>query len=180
MNRPVEWTEHAPISACIGCGACCKRAPGIYLPSDFGPDWQARVRELLAAGDTQIDWWEGDPRFESDWPDGADEPVHERRRDDWPDVPRLSRACYVRPATTLTRGLPFDACWGGRCVHLSDETGCTLERSGMPSQCKALEPTDDHVNGRCWSPLSKEECAVAWIPYSLELEDIGREFCSTS
>lgn len=52
---------------CAACGgACCRRAPGIAHPEDFGApdraDLRRRVEAALASGRWAVDWWEGDPR----------------------------------------------------------------------------------------------------------------------
>ncbi|MEG7772363.1 hypothetical protein U2088_15615, partial [Listeria monocytogenes] len=47
---------------CTPCGGkCCKRAPGKYVPSDFGASKDeiiANVRAALAAGTTALDYYE--------------------------------------------------------------------------------------------------------------------------
>jgi len=66
---PVENNENP--SVCSKCGgACCKRVPGIYAPEQLGaPNKKtlaARLYSMLLSGVAQVDWWEGDPRSESE------------------------------------------------------------------------------------------------------------------
>lgn len=59
--RPLPiLTAPVPATAqCSGCGKCCKAAPGLFVPEDFGNDL-SRMREAIAAGRVAIDWWEGE------------------------------------------------------------------------------------------------------------------------
>jgi Fe-S-cluster containining protein len=133
-------------SLCAMCGGCCcRRMPGALSPEDAlhltGQDniFDA-LRVLLSTGDYQVDWWEGDPR-----PDGE-----------------LEQAFYLRPTVLDHRRTRlYSPSWGGTCIFLS-ETGCRLAPEDRPAECRLLEPKED---GNCDSGFTKQDAAIAWIPY---------------
>lgn len=132
-----------PSPRCALCSQCCKSLPGQFLPSDLGPDVEARkakAREFLETGDYSIDWYEGDPR----------EYYTEDVR---------SAVYHIRPATRSARGRLLDPSWGGECVFLEAD-GCSLPRDDRPSVCKSLIPAED---GPCTNGISKQQLAIAWL-----------------
>lgn len=143
----IEFFE--PGKLCASCGKCCKSLPGAHLPDDFGIDMLEQVRAALASGRYAIDWWEGDVIEDGD----------------------LSSVMFLRPATKGKEGVVYDPSWGGECTFLTD-TGCSLHRSKMPAECKALRPTRT-PDGDCPSELDKEAAARAWRPYQSLLRLIG-------
>jgi Fe-S-cluster containining protein len=140
---------------CGPCGGkCCRNMPGAAMPSDFGttPDEiRARLIERLRTGRWAIDWWEGDPR---------------------PDQDEVSRGYFVRPATKDSLGELLDPSWGGDCTFRG-EGGCDIfdER---PSGCRGLKPAQDSKG--CEDVHSgKRDCAIAWVPYRLLIEQVIAE-----
>lgn len=135
---------------CRECGGrCCQNAPGIALPSDFGP------RETLA--DTilsylktrywSVDWWEGD----------TEESGH------------LYQVYYVRPATLYCIGKVRDPSWGGPCALWSEEYGCSLQFENRPHECRHLRGAP-LVNGeRNCVGEDKEWYVKQWRPFQEEV-----------
>ncbi len=142
-------------AVCSDCGGqCCKSAPGITAPEDWGaPDratMATRLRAAFASLDYAIDWWVGDPR-----PRG-----------------KLDRVLFVRPATTLARGELYDPSWGAPCSLLGP-TGCKLDHDARPYECRALKPVQaaDRSNGHgCKGYTSKRAMSLLWIPYQSVIE----------
>lgn len=138
--------ENAVICSACG-GACCKHLPGAAFPGDFGLPDETALRETIASGQWAIDWWEGDVR------PGGD----------------LGRTCFVRPAVDGVHPL-FDPSWGGFCTFLGPG-GCILAAGDRPAGCRYLEPIE---GGHCNSHgHSKEDAAIAWLPYQDLLESFG-------
>ncbi len=124
---------------CIACGgACCKKLPGQYAPSDFKEKLSYdSLKELLLSGDFSIDWYEGST-----------------------DI------FYLRPRTT--NGGMIDASWGGTCIHWSKEIGCELSDKGRPLQCRMLKPGGTISHFKCSAPpdeFSKLNMAKMWLDY---------------
>ena len=142
---------------CSKCGGkCCKLMPGACYPEDFGlPNDHSKLNATLSCGKYAIDWWEGDARD---------------------DFEELLKTYFVRPATKNKEGVLYDPSWGGPCIFLSDD-GCTLDADERPLNCKKLEPKE---NEKCilHDGVSKQNAAIAWIPYQDKLK--GRKHETTS
>lgn len=156
---------------CAACGgACCRRAPGIAHPEDFGApdraDLRRRVEAALASGRWAVDWWEGDPR-----------PAPHRRR--------LPRALFVRPARAGFEGSIFDPAWVGSACTFLGEDGCALAHDDRPHECRSLEPVAvaamvRTVAAECRGHgLDKRALAEAWIPYLREIRSAARAAART-
>ena len=136
-----------PIASCIGCGACCRSAPGATVPADLGPDLQSEAARRLATGQWTIDWWDGDVDEDGGMP----------------------RIYVLRPAQVGHEGKVFHPGWGGACTLLGPN-GCTLSRAERPTQCKALVP---HPTRYGCEGMTKGQIARAWRPYSDALHAVG-------
>lgn len=137
---------------CGPCGGeCCRRAPGAYHPSQFGPKLGG-VRELLASGVAAIDWYEN-------------------------FSPQHAAGYYLRPARIDGRSV-FDPSWGGTCVNLTP-AGCRLPFERRPYICRNLKPRRNRhcrvEKGVFGESLSYREVATVWEPYFGLLAKIGRE-----
>ena len=151
--RQDDGSFHLPVIAdnqnaalCAPCGGkCCKRAPGKYVPSDFGATREeiiANVRAALAEKTTALDYYEA--------------------HDDIPDI------YFPRPAMVGHEGTRVHASWGGQCTHLQP-TGCAMPFERRPFQCRILQPGAGSV---CILPT---EYSSTWDIASLWLEyDLGR------
>lgn len=138
---------------CTPCGGrCCKHAPGLAMPNEFGDtkeEIKNEVRRILKSGQWSIDNWEGDPR-----PDGE-----------------LYIVYYVRPKM-IHETFILNNSWYGACVFHSPAIGCMIFEN-RPSECRGLKPGKD----RCKSEHStKKDCVIAWIPYQEMLEELLIEF----
>lgn len=140
-------TDNSNTEICSVCkGACCKRAPGIFHPADFGlPDFKLFESRFLNEN-LAVDWWDGDPRKEIN------------TNDDY-----FSRVLFVRPQTIHTDRL-YDASWGGQCKNLTD-TGCILKFKDRPYECRSLAPQVDMQCELGNNSLDKRALVIAWIPY---------------
>jgi Fe-S-cluster containining protein len=162
--------SHLPIyqdpDTCSRCGGiCCKQAPGITSPDEWGaPDaavMTARMRDALATGRWTIDRWEAEP---------------------WRDEEPLRHAVmFMRPAIKGREGERHD--------HLDAETedddflsrmtlrssppsypctfhgraGCELHHDARPLECRALEPDESfHCTPRAGG---RRERALEWAAY---------------
>src|SRR6185369_1331021 len=88
---------------CTACGGgCCKRAPGIYIPSDFKePITKDFILNLLKNNkNIAIDWWDG----------GI---MSTDNKDTY----------YLRP--TIKGESNIKGSWGGQCINWSKEIGCS-------------------------------------------------------
>lgn len=131
---------------CAKCnGDCCKQHPGSTSPKDFGEPLLDNLIKAFKTGKWAIDWWEGDPR----------------------NTDILSRACFVRPAIKGHKEL-YHPTWGGECVFFAENVGCELSVDDRPSECRMLEPKK---NGCVQHGSSKQDCAIAWIPYADIIRD---------
>jgi len=155
IKLPVVDSYERP-DMCTPCaGNCCRQMPGSAMPHDFGDSPEeilAGLTAKLKTGRWAIDWWEGDPRDEGDQD--------------------FSRSYYVRPAVRDGgRGL-FDPSYGGPCTF-HGAGGCEIfdER---PSGCRGLDPVPGPPIGCTVQHSSKQDCAIAWLPFhDLILEAAG-------
>jgi len=152
---------------CASCDdSCCKRCPGICFPEDFGSnrtDVIAAVKAALDSGRYCIDWWEGDPRYNSNY---------DEKGGRLPD--RMSSTNFIRPAEKGEEGRlrhPLWVCKNGCTFLLS--TGCELSFEQRPLQCRALVPKEDKECSMN-DMYSKQSAAIAWIPYHEWLNSLGR------
>lgn len=104
---------------CGPCGGkCCKRAPGITSPDDWGaPDravMATRIEVALRSDKWAIDWWE--------------------------ETSELVETEYVRPAIAGMEGWHRHGSYGGRCTMLG-VNGCGLVHDARPLGCRAVIPT---------------------------------------
>lgn len=136
-------------SACEGCGECCERRPGHYLPRDLVEISTEAIARGMLDRKWVADWYEGDPRdSENDNYTGY-----------W---------YYLRPPAIPDDGRYSNGLWSGRCVNLG-ENGCGLPVSEMPSGCRMLRPTKT-INGcpDCTyddDRVSIASIAIEWEPY---------------
>lgn len=122
---------------CVGCGKCCKNAPGKFVPADFGKDVK-RMEKAIRDGIAQIDYWEPDRQS------------------------GMKKVYYIRASAEETRGLEVvDALWGGPCAHHSDTNGCALSYDDRPKNCRDVVPNWD--GSECMS-LSEDRSKelMAW------------------
>jgi hypothetical protein len=147
---------------CAKCrGKCCKAAPGVCYPEDFGlPEDFSKLDAALKSGKYAIDWWFGDARYCND----------ETNED---HIDKLNRTYFVRPATKNKIGILYDRSWGGECVFLNDN-GCALSEDERPLNCKKLEPKKD---GKCFlhDNVGRQNAAIAWIAYQDRLNNVTKE-----
>lgn len=129
---------------CAPCGGkCCKRAPGKYVPSDFGASKDeiiANVAAALAAGTTALDYYE----------------AHD-------DIPNIY---FPRPAIVGYEGMQVHASWGGQCTHLQPN-GCAMTFARRPFQCRILQP---RAGSLCIMPTEYSttlDIASMWREYDL-------------
>lgn len=146
---------------CAECsGKCCKRMPGSAFPEDFTQDGDLQIvlEQAFKSGNWVIDWWEGDPRG-YEYEDAAEDAV--------------GYGFYVRPRIITEQNGLYHASWGGQCVFLTP-TGCALEPSRRPQQCRMLEPIADD---KCiiHSPGTKHDAAIAWLPYHAVIMAAAKE-----
>jgi Fe-S-cluster containining protein len=130
-------------SFCSGCGQCCKRMPGIVHPRELAEVTVETLSKMIQDG-YQFDHWEGNLTGEKE---------HE-------DIIFY----YLRPQTKKSVGKVVDASWGGECIFLG-EFGCNKSFEERPSQCRALNPTEDkscYLDGE----YSKTEIIKSWLPYN--------------
>ena len=101
---------------CAKCGGkCCQRTPGVAWPSDFRPDVEAKVTQLLQTGRWAI-----------------------RSIDDIYTVSPKGK--YPNEHKHLG-----DFFWGGGpCTFWSKADGCSLPYQERPRECRLLEPRPDN------------------------------------
>lgn len=150
MGYHMENNENKAV--CKTCGGVCCKNMGCHLhPSDVFKDGIATaeaVRDLLLTENYSIDWWEGDPR-----------------NIDYDDPTYVDRGYYIRARHV---GAPVvDPSFGGVCVMLTP-TGCKLSFEDRPLGGKSLIPKST-ATGRCVSSFTKQDAALAWIPYHEQL-----------
>lgn len=162
MKTELVIINNEDADTCKKCGGeCCKRMPGIYHPSQFGPNLEG-VEELLRSRKAAIDWWEGPL-------EGYEETSY-----------YLRPATKYKPGSFRSVGHPFDASWGGECVLLTPN-GCPLPFADRPWGCQALKPNPDVLkddNARCSNDSGvpdKRLMALAWQPFAVRLAEIGRK-----
>lgn len=149
VHLRVVQPEHRYESPLCGpcAGQCCKTAPGITHPEQWGEteaEMLANIAAALKTGQWAVDWWDGDPR--------------EALGDTF-----LARACYVRPAIGEPFSYPAEhGSWGGMCTFLRP-TGCALEHDARPLECQALKPTEDGCESMAGE---KQQFAIAWLPFA--------------
>ena len=103
---------------CVGCGQCCKNAPGKFVPADFGKDVK-RMEKAIRDGIAQIDYWEPDKQS------------------------RGKKVYYIRATAEEALGEVVHALWGGPCAHHSDTNGCALSYDDRPKNCRDVVPNWD-------------------------------------
>ena len=108
---------------CVGCGQCCKNAPGKFVPADFGKDVK-RMEKAIRAGIAQIDYWEPDKQS------------------------RWEKVYYIRATAEEALGEVVYALWGGPCALHSDASGCALSYDDRPKNCRDVVPREE-PNGDC-------------------------------
>lgn len=154
MSFEIHILNNADAKICGPCaGECCKAAPGIALPEDFGAPNTAhlffRLAAALRTGRWTLDQWEGDPR------DGFEDGV----------PGQLDGAPFVRPAIVGREGQLLHRPWLlGPCTFLTP-AGCSMEFEQRPHECRSLVPT---VGLRCTSHdkhRGRQDYAIAWVPY---------------
>lgn len=139
-------------ATCSSCGGtCCKTAPGMAIPEDFGAPDDATLRERLAEALRSGRWViEAGPR-----------------------TPGLMENAIVRPAMVGETG-PFSTASYGQCGWLG-ENGCS-SFDERPSSCKALRVKERSMGG-CTLPRDEEiRITDSWAPYRemlWELSDYG-------
>jgi Fe-S-cluster containining protein len=130
-----------PSKQCVGCGSCCKSAPGAYHPTDF-TSYQ-ELKDLVVAGKAVLNYWEGFERKSNSGYEGY----------------------FVEPSlkTRYRKWGIVDPHWGGECINLTEE-GCSLPREKMPSMCKLLRPrqTENHRCAYDNEEYTKETVASLW------------------
>jgi Fe-S-cluster containining protein len=106
----LQLPDHPPSNMCIGCGNCCKRAPGIV---DSGDIKHKELIKMLDTGRYTIDYWEQDGTMDQTY--------------------------FIRPAIKGHEGKLVHAGWGGACTFLTDK-GCELPLEDRPANCRQLKP----------------------------------------
>lgn len=138
---------------CTPCGGkCCKQSPGLMSPEDAGlHEGPENLKALLVSKRYVLDWYDGDPQYES----------FMDPRSECSGVYRL-RPIGATPSLGY-RGVVDSAFFGGRCTFHTD-AGCGLPREEMPTQCKGLQPI---INNGCTMPkeVNTRSIALAWLPY---------------
>jgi hypothetical protein len=149
-NLPV----YRETAACKSCGgACCKQAPGLTSPEDWGaPNRDEMVRRIavaLRSTNYGIDWWDTDVE--------------------------LDKTLYIRPATAKGRASRKmrDPSWGGRCA-LHTDAGCSLSFDERPFECRALKPNPNYETDGCTSAEPKLGVARMWTDYQDVIEQAER------
>lgn len=102
---------------CVPCGGrCCKTAPGMAVPSDFGPPdaLKEALTEALRSGRWTIEAG--------------------------PDTPGVVDGYIVRPAIKGDEGLSFSTRTFGECTFLDPVVGCLIFEK-RPAQCRAVKPS---------------------------------------
>lgn len=160
----IFYKDNQSPNICSECGGvCCKKAPGLFRPSDFGLPGikgEANLRQRFFKENIAIDWWEGDPRLP-------------KVSYDSPDYIRSSY--YLRPSVVGRENYLDDPSWTlGQCSNLT-ENGCLLVFEKRPAECKDLTPVQDKL---CVSSISfpdKRQISVEWIPYHALIEKLREE-----
>lgn len=128
---------------CSSCaGKCCKQAPGLFSPCDFGPSEKEMISAMttaLLSKRVAIDCWEG--TFDDSEIDSPE---------------------FLRPALSGQEGVIHHASWGGRCTFLATG-GCELEPEKRPAECRGLEPRPGGDD--CDSHYGKAKAIRAWLPW---------------
>jgi hypothetical protein len=145
---------HCNPTICTACGGqCCKRAPGVCYPSDFGlPGSSDTLVNALLRGRYCIDYWEGD--------------LHEREGDD-----NGPTAYFVRPAYKGDKERLVHAGWGGECTFLTN-AGCSLAPEQRPTECRHLVPAANHECTVDDPAIGKRNAAIAWLLHHKLLQEI--------
>lgn len=141
---------------CRACGGnCCQNAPGIALPSDFGPreTMKDAIVGYLRSRYWSIDWWEGDTE------EGGN----------------LHQVYYVRPATVHCIGKVRDASWGGTCSLWSKDHGCSLAFANRPHECRHLRGVPLIDGKRQCVGESKEWYCKQWREFQEEVIEAMNE-----
>lgn len=150
-----QLPTYVDAATCTACGgACCKRAPGITSPEDWGAPhrlvMRMRLVEAFRSKNYAIDWWEKDLR--------------------------LPKTLFVRPATTYGRtlGNPLrHPSSSGTCVLLT-EKGCSLEHDARPFECRELEPNPQYLalenRKPCVPHVERVDIVKLWREYQDVIE----------
>lgn len=162
---------------CKKCGGeCCKTMGCHFAPSDFKEITVEYLSEKIDEGHISIDWWEGDPRSETnEWeliPE--DQIVHRvpylRMRNLIPD--------FMHPNSDFT-SVPLvlapivDPSLGGICSMLTP-TGCRLKYEERPRGGRMLVPNFDM---NCTKNLyPKRQCVMEWLQYVDILEALIEKY----
>lgn len=135
---------------CEKCGgACCKNAPGIATPEQFGaPDRVAlfeNLKDAFLTGEWVADWLE------------ASTPIY------------FPRPNIIENHSGKLYDYVYHGMWGGEgtCNFLTDK-GCKKEFDERPAQCQSLTPKKDYeCDGGEYK--GKYKMADKWRPYQREI-----------
>lgn len=146
---------------CEKCGgACCKNAPGIATPEQFGaPDRVAlfeNLKDAFLTGEWVADWLEGETEI------------------------YFPRPNIIENHSGKLYNYVYHGMWGGEgvCNFLTDK-GCKKEFDERPGQCQSLTPSKDGKD-KCKPDPSvgnKYSMAEKWEPYQKEIIEAA-EHCS--
>lgn len=115
------YEEHVNLNVCAGCGGeCCKIAPGMATPEDFGASSERglmdKLMKVLATGRWSIEAG--------------------------PQTPGMRGNYIVRPAIQGHERTPFDTETFGTCTFWDRKKGCTIFDT-RPTGCRILAPSID-------------------------------------
>lgn len=159
---------HYNFGMCTFCGGqCCKYYAGSYIPDDFKQEITAKfILELLKTKKFAIDFWDGDARL------SGKDIVNGTKLED-----AISKTYFLRPRHKEKEVVQQGTSGRGECVNFIEGKGCTLPEHEKPYQCRKLIPNYNYEKNEpnCdylpQDKASKQECAIAWIPFQLQLRN---------
>ena len=146
----MKFDNNENFNICSLCkGQCCKRMPGIVHPEQLQQPITKELLLKLYKEGYQFDYWEGD-EFGG------------------------KVGYFLRPQTIKSKGVLVDPSWGGTCVFLITEQGCSKTFEERPYMCQQLEPQEDFNCGLKdkENTLNKYDYVLAWLQYNNLIEEI--------
>ena len=146
----MKFDNNENFNICSLCkGQCCKRMPGIVHPEQLQQPITKELLLKLYKEGYQLDYWEGD-EFGG------------------------KVGYFLRPQTIKSKGVLVDPSWGGTCVFLITEQGCSKTFEERPYMCQQLEPQEDFNCGLKdkENTLNKYDYVLAWLQYNNLIEEI--------
>ncbi len=135
---------------CSPCGGqCCKRAPGIYHPSQIFKGETPTFKDLLDALSNKAS---------ITWVEFCRSGLSKEDYSNFETVP------VILPRDVHSPDIVFRSSIWGKCVHLTD-IGCSFQHQDRPLECQMLEARPDRECGLPKTFDRVKDLLEQWLPY---------------